>query len=115
MTAALEATELADPRRDAPPADPKRWIALTILLVAVFMDLLDATIVNVAIPAIQQDLAAGYSALQWITAGYALTFALLLITGGRLGDIYGRKRVFMLGMAGFTVASLLCGIAQDPG
>ena len=97
----------------SPPADPKRWLALAVLLVATFMDLLDATVVNVAIPSVQHDLSADYASIQWIAAGYPLLFALLLITGGRLGDIYGRKRLFQLGVAGFTVASLLCGVAQN--
>jgi len=96
------------------PLYPKRWVALFVLLVATFMDLLDATIVNVALPRIQQTLDAEYSSIQWVTAGYALAFALLLITGGRLGDIYGRRRMFLFGVAGFTVASLLCGIAAEP-
>lgn len=97
------------------PPDPKRWAALAIVLLAAFMDLLDVTIVNVAVPSIQTDLHAGYSAIEWVTAGYALSFAALLITGGRLGDIFGRKKLLMLGMAGFTVASLLCGVAVSPG
>ena len=92
-----------------------RWKALTVVLLAVFVDLLDISIVNVAIPEIQRDLGASYSAIQWVLAGYALTFALTLITGGRLGDIHGRDRVFIAGMAIFTVASLICGVAQSPG
>ncbi len=68
-------------------------------------DLLDTTIVNVAIPSIQTSLGASYSSIQWIIAGYSLTFALFLITGGRLGDIFGYKRLFLIGMAGFIVAS----------
>jgi EmrB/QacA subfamily drug resistance transporter len=99
---------------DLSTADPRRWLAAAVMLAAVFMDLLDSTIVNVAIPSIQQHLGARYSAIQWITAGYALAFALLLITGGRLGDIIGRKRSFQLGVAGFTFASLLCGVAPNP-
>jgi EmrB/QacA subfamily drug resistance transporter len=95
-------------------ADPRRWIALVVLLVAAFMDMLDVTIVNVALPRVQETLHAGYASIQWVTAGYALAFALLLITGGRLGDIFGRKRMFLVGMVGFTVASLLCGIAAAP-
>ena len=75
------------------------------------MDLLDGTIVNVAAPSIRADLGASLSALQWIAGGYALTFAVGLVTGGRLGDIYGRRRLFLLGVAGFTAASLLCGLA----
>ncbi|MGP3923911.1 MFS transporter [Streptomyces sp. 8N616] len=95
--------------------DRRRWIALAVLLTASFMDLVDATIVNIAIPGIQRGIGASFSAVQWITAGYALAFAVGLITGGRLGDIFGRKRVFLLGIGGFTLASLLCGIAADPG
>src|SRR3989440_4110120 len=100
---------------DISTPDPKRWLALAVILSAAFMDLLDVTIVNVAIPSIQSQMKAGYSAIQWITAGYALAFAVVLITGGRLGDIYGRKRLFLIGMTGFTVASALCGLAATPG
>lgn len=91
--------------------DPGRWRALLVLLLAAAMDLVDATIVNVAIPSIQRDLGATYAAIQWVVAGYILSFALLLITGGRLGDIYGRQRMFLLGVVGFTLASALCGAA----
>lgn len=97
------------------PADRRRWLALAIVMTAAFMDLVDVTIVNIAIPSMRENLGASTSAIQWITAGYALAFAAGLITGGRLGDIYGRKRVFLLGIAGFTAASLLCGIAANPG
>ncbi len=93
----------------------RRWIALAVVLTAAFMDLVDATIVNIAVPSIQRDTGASFGAVQWITAGYALAFAVGLITGGRLGDIHGRRRLFLLGMGGFTVASALCGIAADPG
>ncbi|ANW19750.1 MFS transporter [Streptomyces clavuligerus] len=80
-------------------------------MTAAFMDLVDVTIVNIAIPAIESDLDASFGAIQWITAGYALAFAAGLITGGRLGDIYGRKRLFLIGITGFTLASALCGFA----
>ncbi|MBF6175493.1 MFS transporter [Nocardia blacklockiae] len=99
---------------DAPPLDPRRWIAFAVVLAAGFMDLLDVTIVNVAVPSIQNDLKAEYSQLEWIVAAYVLSFAAVLITGGRLGDIYGRKRVFLVGMAGFTLASLACGLSDTP-
>jgi EmrB/QacA subfamily drug resistance transporter len=95
-------------------ADPRRWIALAVVLIAAFMQLVDISIVNVAIPSIQRDLDATYSQIQWVLAGYQLAFAVTLITGGRLGDIFGRKRLFMIGMAGFTLASALCGLAQSP-
>ena len=100
------------------PADsaghPRRWLILFVILAVECMDLLDGTIVNVAAPAIRGDLGAGLSALQWIAGGYALTFAVGLITGGRLGDIYGRRRLFLVGVAGFTTMSALCGAAQSP-
>lgn len=96
------------------PSDRRRWFALAIVMTAAFMDLVDVTIVNIAIPSIRQDTGASFSDVQWITAGYALAFAAGLITGGRLGDIYGRKRLFLTGIAGFTVASALCGLATGP-
>ncbi|MHC3474331.1 MFS transporter [Streptomyces sp. 7R007] len=83
-------------------------------MTAAFMDLVDVTIVNVAIPSIQRDAGASFSQIQWITAGYALAFAAGLVTGGRLGDIHGRKRLFLLGIGGFTLASALCGFAANP-
>lgn len=99
---------------DEPAApDPQRWIALAVVLIAGFIDLLDTTIVNVALPSIQHDLHAQYADLEWVVAGYALAFAAVLITGGRLGDIFGRKRLFLLGVGGFTVASLLAGVANN--
>lgn len=82
-------------------------------MTAAFMDLVDVTIVNIAIPSIERDMGASFGAIQWITAGYALAFAAGLITGGRLGDIYGRKRLFLIGITGFTLASALCGFAAD--
>ncbi|WFB05893.1 MFS transporter [Streptomyces sp. LX-29] len=98
----------------APVTDRRRWFALAIVMTAAFMDLVDVTIVNIAIPSIQEDTGASFSAIQWITAGYALAFAAGLITGGRLGDIHGRKRIFLLGIGGFTIASALCGLAAGP-
>lgn len=91
-----------------------RTIALTIVALAFVMDLLDNTIVNVAIPTIRDNLGASFAAIQWIVAGYALTFATLLVTGGRMGDVYGYKKVFMWGVAGFTASSLLSGLAANP-
>lgn len=95
--------------------DPRRWLALAVILFAGFMDLLDMTIVNVAIPSILRDLHADYAQVEWVAAGYALGFSAVLIIAGRLGDLYGRKRLFLIGMTGFTVASVLCGVAGDPG
>ncbi|MFI0512663.1 MFS transporter [Streptomyces sp. WSLK1-5] len=102
---------------DVPSAaagDRRRWFALAIVMTAAFMDLVDVTIVNIAIPSIRQDAGASVSQIQWITAGYALAFAAGLITGGRLGDIHGRKRLFLVGIGGFTLASALCGFAANP-
>src|SRR5919112_5408980 len=93
----------------------KRWLILAVILAVECMDLLDGTIVNVASPAIREDLGAGLSSLQWVAGGYALTFAVGLVTGGRLGDIYGRRRLFLLGLAGFSFSSALCGIAPSAG
>lgn len=98
----------------APAADRRRWFALAIVMTAAFMDLVDVTIVNIAIPSIQRDMGATLGQIQWITAGYALAFAAGLITGGRLGDIHGRKRLFLIGIGGFTAASALCGLATGP-
>ena len=94
--------------------DPRRWLALAVVLGAVAIDLVDTTIVNVAIPSIQADLGASAAAIEWIVAGYTLAFAVLLITGGRLGDAFGRRRLFLIGVAGFTVASASAGLAQSP-
>ncbi|MFE6619466.1 MFS transporter [Streptomyces sp. NPDC057740] len=97
-----------------PAGDRRRWFALAIVMTAAFMDLVDVTIVNIAIPSIQREAGATFSQIQWITAGYALAFAAGLITGGRLGDIHGRKRLFLIGIGGFTLASALCGFAANP-
>lgn len=93
--------------------DPRRWRALAVVLSATFMALLDSFIVNVAIPSIQSDLQASASDIQFILAGYTLAYAVLLITGSRLGDMFGRKRLFLSGMLGFVVASALCGAAPS--
>ncbi|MFD4402306.1 MFS transporter [Nocardia sp. NPDC058499] len=99
----------------APAArDRGPWPAFIVVLVAAFMDLLDMTIVNVTIPTLQRDLGATYTQIEWTISGYVLGFAALLITGGRLGDTYGRRRVFLIGIAGFTVASALCGLSTSP-
>jgi EmrB/QacA subfamily drug resistance transporter len=88
-----------------------KWAALPVVLIGVFMVVLDFFIVNVAMPTMQQDLGAGASAIQWVVAGYGLAFAAGLITGGRLGDQLGRRRMFTIGLALFVVTSLACGVA----
>jgi EmrB/QacA subfamily drug resistance transporter len=88
-----------------------RAVALAVLVVASFMDLLDVTIVQVALPAIRHELSATPAQLEWIVSGYMLAFAVLLVAGGRLGDIVGRQRTFLVGVAGFTLASVLASTA----
>ncbi|MCC5576972.1 DHA2 family efflux MFS transporter permease subunit [Microtetraspora sp. AC03309] len=88
-----------------------RTIALIVILLAGFMDLLDVTIVNVTVPSIRAELGASPAQVQWMLAGYTLAFALGIITGARLGELYGYRRVFLIGIAGFTAASALCGAA----
>lgn len=92
---------------------PGRWIAMIILLVAQFMNLIDVTIVNVALPSLQTAFGASSSQIEWVVAGYILFFALLLLPSGRLGDIVGRRRMFILGVAVFTLGSALCGMAPS--
>ncbi|MFB8339935.1 MFS transporter [Brucella cytisi] len=87
------------------------WLGLSVLLLAGFVTIFDLFVVNVAIPSMQVELGAGLSQIGFIVAGYELAFGVLLVTGGRMGDLYGRRRLFVVGMAGFTAASLLCGIA----
>src|SRR5437879_13925646 len=92
----------------------RHWSALAVMLCAVFLAAVDFNWVTIAIPSIQRGLGTNFSEVQLIVAGYALSFAVLLITGGRLGDLYGRRRMYTIGMAGFTIASALCGFAQSP-
>ena len=92
-----------------------RWAPLPVVLAGTFMVVLDFFIVNVAMPAMQADLHAGTGAIEWVVAGYGLTFATLLITAGRLGDQFGRRRMFAVGLGLFTLASAACGLAWSPG
>jgi len=101
------------PPTDVASADPRRWVAMTILLLASFMNLMDVTIVNVAIPSMQTNLNASPSQIEWVIAAFVLAFALGLLPFGRLGDIVGRKGMFLIGVSLFTVGSLLCGIAPS--
>ncbi|MGI8552543.1 MAG: MFS transporter, partial [Dehalococcoidia bacterium] len=95
------------------PAAARRWAALPVILAGTFMTILDFFIVNVAIPAMQRDLHAGSGAIEFVVAGYGLAYAAGLITGGRLGDLYGRRRMFALGLALFTLTSAGCGLAPN--
>lgn len=104
------------PDTTAPPVTGRaRTAALLVILVAAFMDLMDVTILYVVLPAIQTDLRAGPSAVEWMSSGYTLALAVGLITGARMGDRLGHRRVFLAGMAGFVVASALCGVAMTAG
>ncbi len=94
--------------------DPKRWLALAVLLTGAFLPILDFTIVNLALPSIRQGLRATSSEVEFVISAYSATYAVMLITGGRLGDLFGRKKMFVMGVAGFTMASLLCGFADSP-
>ena len=89
-----------------------RGVATTVLMVATFMDLMDSTITNVALPTIGKNLGATPEQLEWTVAGYVIAFATLLITGGRLGDIFGHRRIFVIGIVGFTLASLGATLSQ---
>ena len=97
-----------------PGADPRRWRALGVCLVVGFMTLLDVSIVNVALPSISRGLGASSADLSWVVSGYALTFGLVLVPAGRIGDARGRRTVFMAGLAAFTLASAACGLAPTP-
>jgi EmrB/QacA subfamily drug resistance transporter len=94
-------------------ADPRRWGALAVLLIANFMNLMDVTIVNVALPSLRENLGADASQIEWVIAAYVLAFALGLLPFGRLGDIVGRTKMFLWGVAAFSVASAFCGLAPS--
>lgn len=94
--------------------DPRRWKVLGVLAMALFMALIDVSIVNVALPSIREGLGASESDLQWVLSGYALTFGVVLVAAGRAGDIYGRGLLFMTGVMVFTGASAWAGLASDP-
>ena len=93
----------------------RKWWTLGAVAFGLFMIMLDNTVVNVALPAIERDLHVSLSSLEWVVTAYALTFAALLITGGKLGDLLGRKRIFVVGIAIFTLSSLACGLAPSAG
>ena len=93
--------------------ETRKWWTLAAVSFGLFMIMLDNTVVNVALPSIQRELGVGLSELEWIVTGYALSFAALMLTGGKLADMVGRRRIFVLGIVVFTVASFLCGIAES--
>ena len=91
----------------------RKWWTLAAVSFGLFMIMLDNTVVNVALPSIQRDLGADLSELEWVVAGYALTFAALMLIGGKIGDAYGRRLIFIIGIVVFTLASLWCGLASS--
>ena len=99
---------------EVPAPDPNRWAALAVLLTGAFLAPLDFFIVNVAMPSITTGLGASSADVQLVISGYAIVYAVFLITGGRLGDIFGRKSIFLIGLAGFALASAFCGLAWSP-
>jgi EmrB/QacA subfamily drug resistance transporter len=109
VTAVLEA-----PAAETTPSVRRRWLGLSAVLGATLMNLLDSTVVSVGGPAIRNDLGGGTAALQWVAAGYTLALAMGLLVGGRLGDMFGRRRMLLLGTAGFIVTSLACALAPTP-
>src|SRR3954447_11630707 len=99
-------------RAESTPTDG-RWSALVVLCAGFMMIILDSTIVNVALPSIQEDLGFTQSSLAWVVNAYLIAFGGLLLLSGRLGDLIGRRRVFLVGLTVFTVASLVCGLASS--
>src|SRR5919109_2196054 len=93
----------------------RKWLTLAALCFALFMIMLDNTVVNVALPSIKRDLGLGVSELEWIVNAYVLVFAVLMLTGGKLADLLGRRRIFLIGLAIFTASSLACGLAGSAG
>ena len=102
------------PQIETAVLDPNRWAALAVLLTGAFLAPLDFFIVNVAMPSITSGLGASSADVQLVISGYAIVYAVFLITGGRLGDIFGRKSIFLIGLAGFALASAFCGLAWSP-
>src|SRR3954468_8428509 len=98
-----------------PPVYTRRWIAAAVMVVAALMDMIDATIVNVALPTIRADLGASATQVEWIVTAYLLPFASFLLVAGRLGDALGRRKLFLAGVVTFGAASLLCALAGSPG
>jgi EmrB/QacA subfamily drug resistance transporter len=109
------ATSISRAAQPQPAGDRTRWLALVVLCVGMLMIVLDATVVNVALPSIRSDLGFSQANLAWVVNAYLIAFGGLLLLAGRLGDLIGRRRVFLIGLAVFTLASLLCGVAQSQG
>jgi EmrB/QacA subfamily drug resistance transporter len=109
-------TSLAPPpkARSASPSTRLMWMILGLVLVADALDMIDSTVTNIAAPTIVRDIGGGEALIKWLGSAYALSMGVLLVIGGRLGDKFGQRRLFLIGMAGFTVASAVCGLSPDP-
>src|SRR5271168_1446409 len=117
--AALRSGRNAGPDDAAAPGNPARLggrlrAVLAVVIIADVLDLMDSTITNIAAPTIVRDIGGGEALIKWLGASYALALGVLLVVGGRLGDRYGQRRIFLIGIAGFTLASLGCGLSVDP-
>ena len=115
MTATTASVNGSAPIAPEVQEDPRRWITLTIIVISAFIVVLDNTVLNVAIPTIMREFDTTLPSLEWVITGYALTFATFLIIGGRLGDVFGHRRVFVIGAALFGVGSLLASISHSVG
>ena len=115
MSTETTATTMQRPAEGGERTDPSRWIALVVLCVGMLMIVLDVTVVNVALPNIQSDLHFSQSSLAWVVNAYLIAFGGLLLLAGRLGDLLGRRRVFLAGLVVFTTASLVCGLSDSQG
>jgi EmrB/QacA subfamily drug resistance transporter len=116
MSSPAPAAEAAPPpgAEVRPAAYHLRWLCLAVVLVAEIMDLLDSTVITIAAPTVRSELGGSASTMQWWAAGYTLAFGVFMIVGGRLGDVYGRRRIFVIGIVGFTLASAACALASSP-
>src|SRR3954452_4678181 len=107
-------TTMTTPDPVSPTPTKGIWLTLIVVLIADALDLIDATITNVAAPSIVRDLGGGESLVKWLGAAYALALGSLLVLGGRIGDRFGQRRTFLIGMAGFVLASAVAGVSVDP-
>jgi MFS family permease len=113
MTTTSESTQ-SPPLAGSARLTTRQRAILAVVLIADMLDLMDSTITNIAAPTIVREIGGGESLIKWLGASYALAMGVLLVVGGRLGDRYGKRRMFLIGMAGFTLASLWCGLSIDP-
>src|ERR1700722_9922632 len=109
----MSATQVSPNAPAHVPADRRKWFALVVVCLAQLMNILDGTIVNVALPKIQHDLNFSQANLTWVLDAYLISFGSFLLLAGRLGDLVGRKKIFLIGVASFTVFSAICGVSDS--